>query len=721
MWLQQTEQQDLLTALIVVCFCVMAMDILAPEIVFLIALVVLNLSEVLNLPDTLAGFANDSLITIGSLFLVIGGVEKGHIIDYCSRKAFGIKSSYFWGRLRMYLSSFLVSAWFNNIPQVAIMIPIVQDWAEMRGHHASKLLIPLSYSVLAGGMLATIGTSTNLIINGLLEQSKLEKFNFFDPAIVAAPAGVILCFYMVFCDFLLPTNSNQKSGPSDRLFTHVLELSVKKGNAFIGKSVGDTVANLGIRLKNLIKIRKLKKDVVHVEIDSREVPVAEAEIIKLSEYATTKYEAADPFKEEDEEHKSTSPALPAFLTTFLTSVSRPYTQLQQNYNDFHSKSYARIVDDYIPRFFRLPKDFMVVKEKYTSLPKDSYDDIYGNPDEIIEEGDILFIASASHSIERVATTMPWERHNFRLYGDVEITDLPVYGDTIIEVVLSDASPFVNTSMDSSAGTISARYKSLILSARDKHHTTGAYDAAHGLTDSHHVYLTEGSSLVLLTTKDNYRKILDNPEFASASIQSTLKTIPTYWHFFPLIMFLTVVSLVAAEQIEMCPAALAMTAFLFIGGWLKDTDITEFIDLRLLMLLGTSFSFAKAMTSTGLADSLAKKLSSGITSPDTALWTMYAATLIITEIISNNAAAVLMYPIGIALSKELGVSYKPFAMIVMQAASMAFMCPIGYPTHIMVWRPGKYTFSDFCKFGFIPNVLWLILSCLIVPAMWKFDE
>ena len=708
MWLQQNEQQDLVTALIVVCFIVMAMDVLAPEIVFLIALVVLNLSEVLNLPDTLAGFANDSLVTIGSLFLVIGGVEKGHIIDYCSRKAFGIKSSYFWGRLRMYVSSFLVSAWFNNIPQVAIMIPIVQDWAELRGHSASKLLMPLSYTVLAGGMLATIGTSTNLIINGLMDQSKFEKFNFFDPAVVGVPAGMAVIAYMMIAgEFILPKNTNQKSGPSDRLFTHVLELTVEKGNAFIGQTVGDALANLGIRLKNLVKIRKVKKDIIHVITNNKEGSVAEA--FKVSEYISTKYEV----KGVEEEHTQ----LPAFLTNLL----RPYTQLTQSYNDFHSKSWSRMIDDYLPRFFMLPKDYMVVKEKYASLPKDSYEDIYGNPDEKVEEGDIIFIGSASSSIERVVTTMPWERHNFRLYGNVEIVDLPTYGDTVVEVVLSDESPFINMSMDTAAAAISSRYKSLIISARDKQHTTGWYDALHGLTDSHHVYLTAGSSLLFLTTKENYRAILDNSEFASASEQSKLKTLPVYWHFFPLAMFLCIVSLVAAEQIEMCPAALAMAAFLFVGGWLQEDDITEYIDLRLLMLLGTSFSFAKAMTSTGLATSLAKKLSKGITSPYTGLWTIYTATLIMTEVISNNAAAVLMYPIGVALAKEQGVSYKPFAMIVMQAASMAFMCPIGYPTHIMVWRPGKYKFNDFCKFGFIPNIIWLVLSCLIVPAVWTFDE
>jgi di/tricarboxylate transporter len=100
-----------------------------------------------------------------------------------------------------------------------------------------------------------------------------------------------------------------------------------------------------------------------------------------------------------------------------------------------------------------------------------------------------------------------------------------------------------------------------------------------------------------------------------------------------------------------------------------------------------------------------------------LYLIYIATLVMTEVISNNAAAALMYPISVKLADAMGVSYKPFAMVVMNAASMAFMCPIGYPTHIMVWGPGKYSFFDFFKFGLVPNFLWLVITCLIAPAVW----
>ena len=124
------------------------------------------------------------------------------------------------------------------------------------------------------------------------------------------------------------------------------------------------------------------------------------------------------------------------------------------------------------------------------------------------------------------------------------------------------------------------------------------------------------------------------------------------------------------------------------------EIETHVDIRLLMLMGASISFAKSMETTGLAKTIAVGIAGKVADPANALWLFYLATLIITEIISNNAAAAIMYPISVALADELKVSYKPFAMIVMQAASMAFMCPIGYPTHVMVWRPGQYGFMDF---------------------------
>ncbi|RYG66006.1 hypothetical protein EON64_10730 [archaeon] len=95
------------------------------------------------------GFANESLITIGTLFLVVGAVERSHVVDWVARKTFGSEGWILLNKMRMYAVCFLLSIFFNNTPLVAILMPVVKDWGRMRGIAASQLLMPLSYSVLA--------------------------------------------------------------------------------------------------------------------------------------------------------------------------------------------------------------------------------------------------------------------------------------------------------------------------------------------------------------------------------------------------------------------------------------------------------------------------------------------------------------------------------------------------------------------------------------------
>jgi di/tricarboxylate transporter len=157
----------------------------------------------------------------------------------------------------------------------------------------------------------------------------------------------------------------------------------------------------------------------------------------------------------------------------------------------------------------------------------------------------------------------------------------------------------------------------------------------------------------------------------------------------------------------------------LGGWLKPEDIPRFVDVRLLMLLGTSLSFATSMSSSGLATEIAKSISRSNPSPYGALLLIYAITLVITEIVSNNATGALMYPIAVSLADQLGVDFKPFAMAVMIACTAGFMCPIGYQTHVMVWGPGGYRFKDFMVYGFIPDLIYWFLGCAVIAAIFPF--
>jgi len=104
-------------------------------------------------------------------------------------------------------------------------------------------------------------------------------------------------------------------------------------------------------------------------------------------------------------------------------------------------------------------------------------------------------------------------------------------------------------------------------------------------------------------------------------------------------------------------------------------------------------------------------------PMTALLAVYFLGLILTEFLSNNAVAVIYAPIAIKLALALGLDPRPFAVAVMFSASVAFATPIGYQTHMMVYGPGGYRFSDFLRLGIPLDIVTGIVACLMIPLIW----
>jgi di/tricarboxylate transporter len=134
----------------------------------------------------------------------------------------------------------------------------------------------------------------------------------------------------------------------------------------------------------------------------------------------------------------------------------------------------------------------------------------------------------------------------------------------------------------------------------------------------------------------------------------------------------------------------------------------------------------AMQTTGTAEWLAKQLVTGAESfvsagmmPYVMLWLVFVFTLCLTEVLSNNATAVMMVPIVVRLAAELGVDSRPFIMAITVAASCAFALPMGYQTHMMVYGPGGYRFSDYLRMGIPLNAICILVACPLIPLIWPF--
>jgi len=174
------------------------------------------------------------------------------------------------------------------------------------------------------------------------------------------------------------------------------------------------------------------------------------------------------------------------------------------------------------------------------------------------------------------------------------------------------------------------------------------------------------------------------------------------------------------------AAMVGALALLWSGILTPREAYQSIDWQVLLMLYGLLGLGMAMQGTGTADWLAKQMVNGFTGfvspsllPYVMLWLVFIFTVVLTEVLSNNATAVMMVPIVVRLANEMGVDMWPFIMAVTVAASTAFALPMGYQTHMMVYGPGGYRFSDYLRTGIPLNILCIVIACPIIPLIWPF--
>ncbi len=162
------------------------------------------------------------------------------------------------------------------------------------------------------------------------------------------------------------------------------------------------------------------------------------------------------------------------------------------------------------------------------------------------------------------------------------------------------------------------------------------------------------------------------------------------------------------------------------GILSPREAYASVDWQVLMMLYGLLGLGMAMQTSGTAEWLAKSITGmveGFVStemmPFVLLWLVFLLTLLLTEILSNNATAVMMIPIVVRLAEELDVSTRPFIMGITVAASCAFALPMGYQTHMMVYGPGGYRFSDYLRMGIPLNFICWLIACSLIPLIWPF--
>nr|WP_279303725.1 SLC13 family permease [Salinibacter ruber] len=583
-------------------------DLGRPDLVLLSGLAALLVTGVVPPAEAFAGFSNPAVLTVGALYVVAGGVQQTSALSRLDRVLFPDTT-----RLGPVLARFMVptsvlSGLLNNTPIVAMLTPRLQEWADAQDIPASKLMIPLSYAAITGGMMTLVGTSTNLIVAGLMEAEGYDPLSLFDVTWVGVPAALVVIAYFVLGGHrLLPDRGTSAPAAERRLGQNMFEVTVTAPSPIVGK----TVAEAGLR------------------------------------------DLGD---------------------AYLTHVRRGTEVLQ------------------------------------------------GRPGRPLEQGDVLAfngsLAARERLLERpgLSRTLP---HPDGTHDDpARYETLPLY-----EAVIAESSNLVGTTLGEA--NFREQYQGVVLGIQrqDEPVTSpvGTTELQAGdllIVEAPGDFEERWSSgsreeFYLVAPRDGRARQGGSPEHDDEEMDRSGRA--------PIALGLTGTMVLAAATglAPIVTAAFLAALLMILAGCIRPAEAQRALNVQVLVVIAAALGIGKAIETTGLATATAQGVLSVAEpfGPVAVLVALYLLTNLLTEIITNNAAAVLMLPVAMAAASSLGAPPVAFGVLVAVAASASFLTPIGYQTNLMVMAPGGYRFSDYARVGWPVTLLVMGTSVSIISLVW----
>jgi di/tricarboxylate transporter len=569
----------------------------APAMVVSGAVIVLLGLGVVDPGQALSGFSNPAPFTVAALYVVAGAVEKTGGLQPLLRLLLGDGGGTGkpgrWSMARLLGPVAVSSAFLNNTPIVAMVSPQVEAWAERRGGSPSYYLMPLSFASILGGVITVIGTSTTIVVSGLLEAQGMPAIGMFEISRVGLPLAVAgIGFLLLFAPLLLPDRRGALREFEEEYKEYTVNMVVTPGGALDGEVVGES----SLMHLDGIFLAEIRRD--------REI------IAPASPLSTL--EGGD----------------------LLTFAAR--------------------------------SDLVLALKKIRGLES----------------------AEAEHTME-----------------------VREPGHTYFEVVIGAESPLAGRTLEEVG--FRQEYRAVVLAL----HRSG--ERFQGKLAE--VRLRAGDTLILLAGPRFRTLWRHRKDFLVISHLGGAPPASTREAFLVAGVLVGIVSLAAAGILPVLQGAL-MGAFLLVASRvMTPREALEAVDLAVIFLIAGAFGIGAAIQASGLAAILAGGVMqvAGGFGPTGALAGILVTTIVMTEIITNNAAAVLVFPIAMATAATLGLDPRAFAMAIAVGASASFLTPIGYQTNTMVYGPGGYRFGDYARLGFPLTLLVIGMVVWMVPRIWGF--
>lgn len=543
-----------------------------------------------------AGLGNEAVITVAVLYVVVTGLSRTGAMSLITRPLLGRPKSVAGAQARLMFPCAALSAFLNNTPIVAMFMPVLSDLCKRTGIAPGKLFMPLSFATILGGTCTLIGTSTNMVVYGLVvaETGNRDALGMFDLAWVGIPAAFVgIGFVLATSRWLLPDRKATLSASSDpREYT--IELEVEPQSPLIGKSIEEA----GLR------------------------------------------------------------GLPG---VYLAEIERG----------------AKV------------------------LPAVASHEVLHSGDRLVFVG----VVDSVVELQKIRGLRPATNQVFKL-------DAPRSERCMIEAVVSFHCPLVGMTIRD--GKFRSVYNAAVIAV-----ARSGQRINKKIGD---IVLEPGDQLLLEAHPSFHDQQRNSKDFflVSRLDDSTPPGHEKAW--LALAILAGMVVLAGFEWLSMVHAGLLAASAMLVTGCCNATAARRSIDWEVLITIAAALGLGETMRSTGLAAVIANGAIGTIGSehPWLVLTTIYFTTMLLTELLSNNATAALMYPIAMATATSLRLDHHPFLVVIMIAASCGFATPFGYQTNLMVYGPGGYRFTDFLRMGAPLNLVTMAVVLTVVPWVWPLQ-